>query len=208
MKELRLAGVNTIEAANAFLPAFVQSYNARFAKPPARDRDLHRPLVGSGDLDDILCWREQRQVSQQLVVNYTRMKLTLRPGVVSSRLRGKMVDIYDFPDGRLQIRWKGSSLPFFAFDKLQRVSHAAIVENKRLGEVLAWIKLQQDQAPHRDTIPKGPGRSSQRPGLLKDRATHMAEATRSRLKLMTLSASTAKATSPQQRRRGTSEVAR
>lgn len=207
VKELRLAGVSTIEAANTFLPAFVQSYNARFAKPPARDRDLHRPLDGSGDLDDILCWREQRQVSQQLVVNYTRMKLTLRPGVVSSRLRGKMVDIYDFPDGRLQIRWRGSSLPFFAFDKLQRVSHAAIVENKRLGEVLAWIKLQQDQAPHRDLIPKGPGRSSQRPGLLKDRATHMAKATKSRLELTALSASTAMTTSPQRRRRVASEVA-
>jgi hypothetical protein len=33
-------------------------------------------------------------------------------------------------------------LPYSAFDQLQRVSHAAIIENKRLGEVLAWIKQQ------------------------------------------------------------------
>ena len=79
MKELRLAGISTIEAANAFLPAFVQTYNARFAKPPARDRDLHRPMAGINDLDDILCWREQRSVSRQLVVNYNRMKFMLRP---------------------------------------------------------------------------------------------------------------------------------
>jgi hypothetical protein len=31
VKELRLAGVNTIKAGNAFLPAFVADYNARFA---------------------------------------------------------------------------------------------------------------------------------------------------------------------------------
>ena len=31
------------------------------------------------DLDQILCWREQRQVSHQLVVNYSRMKLMLKP---------------------------------------------------------------------------------------------------------------------------------
>src|SRR5437762_13846246 len=31
VKELRLAGISTIEAANAFLPAFVQTFNARFA---------------------------------------------------------------------------------------------------------------------------------------------------------------------------------
>src|ERR1019366_482713 len=52
---------------------------------------------------------------------------------VSAQLRRKMVDIYDFPDGRLEVRGKGRSLPYSAFDKLQRVSHAAIVENKRLG---------------------------------------------------------------------------
>jgi hypothetical protein len=61
------------------------------------------------------------------------MKLTLKPEGLAVRLRGKMVEIYDFPDGRLEVRWKGRSLPYSAFDKLQRVSHAAIVENKRLG---------------------------------------------------------------------------
>ena len=73
------------------------------------------------------------------------MKLTLKPEGIAIRLRGKMVEIYDFPDGRLEVRWKGRSLPYSAFDKLQRVSHAAIVENKRLGEILAWIKEQQDR---------------------------------------------------------------
>jgi hypothetical protein len=61
-------------------------------------------------------------------------------------------------------------LPYSAFDKLQRVSHAAIVENKRLGEVLAWIKEQQDRQPGLNTIPDGPRRSSQKPGILKNRA--------------------------------------
>jgi hypothetical protein len=45
------------------------------------------------------------------------------------------------------VRWQGLSLPYRAFDKDQRVSHAAIVENKRLGEVLAFIKSQQDARP-------------------------------------------------------------
>jgi hypothetical protein len=49
-------------------------------------------------------------------------------------------------DGRLEIRWKGFTLPYTIFDKDQRVTHTAITENKRLGEVLSWIKSQQDQA--------------------------------------------------------------
>ena len=50
------------------------------------------------------------------------------------------------PDGRLQIRGNGVALPFRVFDKDQRVSHAAIVENKRLGAVLAHIKAEQEKS--------------------------------------------------------------
>ena len=76
-------------------------------------------------------------------------------------------------------RWKGRSLPYSAFDKLQRVSHAAIVENKRLGEVLAWIKEQQDRQPRFNRVPDGPRRSSQKPGILKNRALQITEAAKS-----------------------------
>ncbi len=179
VKELRLAGIRTIEAANAFLPGFVAHYNTRFAKPPAHDKDLHRLLDPRQDLDQILCWREQRKVSHQLVVNYNQMKLTLASQGLAVRLRGKMVEIYDFPDGRLEVRWKGRSLPHTAFDKLQRVSHAAIVENKRLGEILAWIKERQDSQPRFNTVPKGPRRSSQKSGLMKNRTLRMNEASNS-----------------------------
>jgi transposase len=182
VKELRLAGVSTIEAANTFLPGFVAHYNDRFAKPPAHHKDLHRVIDPRQDLDQILCWREQRKVSHQLVVNYNQMKLTLKAEGLATRLRGKMVDIYDFPDGRLEVRWKGRPLPYSVFDKLQRVSHAAIVENKRLGEVLAWIKEQQDRQPRLNTVPKGPRRSSQASGLLKNRAMRMAEVAKSNSK--------------------------
>src|SRR6202451_4282788 len=72
-----------------------------------------------------------------------------------------------------------ASLPYSAFDKLQRVSHAAIVENKRLGEILAWIKEQQDSQPRFNRVPDGPRRSNQKPGILKNRALLMAEAAKS-----------------------------
>jgi hypothetical protein len=163
----------------ALQPIVVESLS-RFAKPPARDRDLHRPIAGRNDLDDILCWREQRSVSRQLVVNYNRMKFMLQPDKTPAAVAGKLVDIYDFPDGRLEIRWKGLPLPYSAFDHLQRVSHAAIIENKRLGEVLAWIKQQQDKRPlHRGDL-VGPRRSNQKAGLMKDRVDRLAQGAKSR----------------------------
>src|SRR5215217_7391124 len=38
VKEMRLAGISTIEAGNAFLPAFMEDYNRRFAKEPRSDK--------------------------------------------------------------------------------------------------------------------------------------------------------------------------
>ena len=110
VKELRLAGISTIEAANAFLPAFVQTHNGRFAKPPARDRDLHRPIAGRNDLDDILCWREQRSVSRQLVVNYNRMKLMPRPDKTPAAVADKLVDIYQLSERLTNLPEPGASI--------------------------------------------------------------------------------------------------
>ena len=64
--------------------------------------------------------------------------------MVSEELGGQYVDLYDFSDGQLEVRWKGQVLPYRVFDKDQRVSHAAVVENKRLGHALRIIKAEQD----------------------------------------------------------------
>ena len=40
VKEMRLQGISTIAAGNAFLPAFMADYNSRFAKAPFDNRDL------------------------------------------------------------------------------------------------------------------------------------------------------------------------
>ena len=45
----------------------------------------------------------------------------------------------------MEVRWKGLALPFRVFNKDQRVTHTAMVENKRLGHALAIVKAQQDQ---------------------------------------------------------------
>jgi hypothetical protein len=144
VKELRLAGISDIEAGNAFLDGFMEGFNDKFAKVPARSDNLHRPLNLPADrLRDVLCKREQRYVGQQLSFSYER-KLIMLENTISIGLVGKYVEIYAFADGRLDVRWKGCSLPYTVFDKDQRVTHAAITENKRLGEVLSWIKSEQD----------------------------------------------------------------
>jgi hypothetical protein len=66
---------------------------------------------------------------------------------ISRGLVGRYVDVCAFADGRLQVRASGVLLPHTVFDKNQRVTHAAITENKHLGAVLARIKAEQDKTP-------------------------------------------------------------
>jgi transposase len=146
VKELRLAGVATMEEGNAFLPGVMEHYNARFARVPTRPADLHRPMNLTPDrLREILCRREQRYVGAQLTFSYERKRIMLEENDVTRGLVGRYVETYAFADGRLDVRWKGHALSYTVFDKDQRVTHAAIVENKRLGDVLAYIKERQDQ---------------------------------------------------------------
>jgi hypothetical protein len=146
VKELRLAGIDDMETGNAFLPDFMEDYNARFAIVPARSDDLHRPLNLAPDrLAEILCKREQRYVGSQLTFSFERKRIMLQETEVTCGLVGRYVETYAYADGRLDVRWKGFSLPYTVFDKDQRVTHAAITENKRLSDVLAYIKERQDQ---------------------------------------------------------------
>lgn len=148
VKELRLAGISDMEAANAFLPAFMDRYNAKFAKAPRRPDNQHRPLNVEPDrLRDILCYRDERYVGQQLAFSYDRLRIILEENEITRGLPGKYIDSYEFPDGRLEFRWKGVSLPYSFFDKDQRVTHTAITENKHLSAVLEHIKAEQDKAP-------------------------------------------------------------
>jgi len=155
VKELRLAGAATLAEGNALLPAFIADYNARFAKPPANNKDLHRPLRAADDLDDAFAWKEERTLSQALTLQYDKVVFILEPSAQAKAAIGKRVTVVDYPDGRLAIRYRGVDLAYRTFDKVRQVSQAAIVENKQLGAALAFIRDQQlRRQPERRSGPR------------------------------------------------------
>lgn len=122
-------------------------------------------------LQQILCKREQRYVGSQLTFSFERQRIMLEETELTRGLVGRYVETYAYPDGRLDVRWKGHSLPYRTFDKDQRVTHAAIIENKRLSDVLAYIRERQEQkaAPVKTNSEKnGYVRRSRGPGRQKD----------------------------------------
>src|SRR5262249_32690655 len=146
-KELRLAGGSSIAAANAWVPAFITAYNARFGRDPANVKDLHRPLTRSDDLDEILAWREERTGTGNPTPHYGRTMLLLDPTPLARGLVRKKVEVVNYPDGRFAVQFNGTALGFRVFDKIQTVQPGAIVDNKRLSAVLEQVKARQAAYP-------------------------------------------------------------
>ena len=155
VKELRLEGASTLAEGNVLLPAFIADYNARFGKAPANHKNLHRPLRAGDDLDDAFAWKEERTLSRALTLQYDRVMFILEPTEQAKVAIGKRVTVVDHPDGRLAIRYRGVELAYRTFDKIQQVDQGAIVENKRLGAALAFIRdEQQRRGPERRSGPR------------------------------------------------------
>jgi len=149
VKELRLRGISTIEAANAYAPAFMAAYNARFAKPPRSTFDAHRPLRDDDDLDLILTCRVPRRVSKVLTVQYDRVIYLLEDTVANRSLIHSYLDVFEYPDGRIEIRVNGAALPCVPYDRLSEIDQAAVVDNKRLGHTLQLAQVIQAQRDDR-----------------------------------------------------------
>lgn len=145
VKEMRLEGISSIEAANAFLPRFMEDYNRRFAKVAFSDKDLHRSLNEHDDLDDTFAWQEERTLTKDLTLQYDQVMFLLEPNTLTRSLARQRVVVYDYPDGRLAIKHQGRELPYRTFDRRPQVNQGAIVENKRLGPVLAYIAERQKE---------------------------------------------------------------
>jgi hypothetical protein len=166
VKELRLAGVRTLAEGNALLPAFTADYNMRFAKAPSNSKDLHRRLRAADDLDDAFAWKEERTLSRALTLQYDKVLFILEPSEQAKAAIGKRVTVVDYPDGRLAILYKGFQLAYRVFDKIQQVDQAAIIENKRLGAALAFIREQQLRREPERRSTKAPRRRDQRDARL------------------------------------------
>ena len=134
VKELRLAGVCTLAEGNALLPAFMADYNARFAKPPANKKDLHRPLRACDDLEDAFAWKEQRRLSEALTLQYDKVVFIVEPSEPAKAAIGKYVTVFDYPDGRLSIRHDGVELAYRTFDKVRQVDQARSLTTSSWGQ--------------------------------------------------------------------------
>jgi transposase len=108
VSELRLRGLATAEAANAFLPAFLADFNARFAQPPQAATPVWRRPPR--DLDRLLSCRYQRRVARDNTVRLGPRWIQLPPGPGGRSYAGRRVEVRELLDGRLLVFADGALL--------------------------------------------------------------------------------------------------
>lgn len=129
VKELRLRNISSMDAANLYMPEFIADHNRRFAKPVRNLHDAHRPLRVEENLELIFTWREPRCVSKSLTIQYDKMLYLLEDTPAHRKLSGHFIEVYHYPDGRIEPRANGAALNRTLFDRLSEIDQGAIVSS-------------------------------------------------------------------------------
>lgn len=134
VKELRLQGISSLEAGNAFLPTFMADFNQRFAVAPRCPHDTHRPLTAQDDLARILTWQETRTLSKNLTLQFQKVVYQIQTQRPTYALRGAILTVCQDAAGQVTLLYRGKSLPFTIFHK--QAKQAEIVSSKEVDLAL------------------------------------------------------------------------
>jgi transposase len=102
-KELALAGITTLAAANRFIrEIYLPEHNARFAVAPEQPETAF-VADRAGSRQDILCVQEERVVGNDNTVRYRGLSLQIPPSPLRPHFVKARVRVHDYPDGTLAI---------------------------------------------------------------------------------------------------------
>jgi transposase len=102
-KELTLAGITTVDAANAWLrDTYIVAHNARFAVKAEQEGSAFVAAAGL-DLTETLCVQEERIVGNDNCVSYENRKLQIPESPLRPHFVRATVKVHQYPDGNLAI---------------------------------------------------------------------------------------------------------
>jgi len=118
VKELRLAGISTIEEANRHLvQTYLPKINEKFAKEPLRPEDAHVPLTTPTSLDDIFSYETPRVVSNDYVVSYKRRLFQIKRTARFLPKPKTRVTVRELLDGRIKLLYQNTELEYIELEK-------------------------------------------------------------------------------------------
>ena len=132
VKELRLAGINTIAEANKLLSdgGFDRDLNGRFAVEARETTDYHRD-AGLYDLPGIFCIEDERTLSANWTLSFETSVYQITGHSTNYAPRTSKVQLRRYLDGKLHIFYRGNEVDYEELDPGKRGKK----EKKRLIRV-------------------------------------------------------------------------
>jgi hypothetical protein len=108
VSELRLRGIRTLDAANAFLAHYLVQHNRRFAKRPPGVPSAWRPAPR--DLPRLLSCRYSRVVGRDNTITLGHRVLRLPPRAHGRSWANRRLEVREYLDGRLVVFADGTAI--------------------------------------------------------------------------------------------------
>jgi len=146
IKEMRLRGIDTIEAANAYLPEFMAAHNHRFEVEPKNNIDMHRVDIPNKDIMDLIfSYQSTRTLSKQLELNYDNRCFKIQVSNNGYRLQNKKVTICEDMNGKISILRDKKTLSFIEHEKQKRAPE--VIDSKGIEKKVNAIAERIKHAP-------------------------------------------------------------
>ena len=132
VKELRLAGISTIEQANEFIVnVYLPKHNKQFAVSALKESDIHRS-ANHLNFDKIFCLKDERKLQNDFTLSYKRRILQLtkhQRAVVRPR---EVITIHEKFDGVLGLYIRGIQLNYIELKQRPNKPKEAFIVKDRI----------------------------------------------------------------------------
>lgn len=160
IKEMRLLGINDMEAANVWLPEYVEQFNRKFGVVATEPEDGHVEWEqDAGLLRSILSHQEERTLSKELTISYHNRCVQIECAGSGRGMRFAKIKVHEGFDGKIEIRHKGRELLWREVPKA--IKQSKIIGGKEINKHLDSIRASRQQSkpaikhPWRGTLLQG-----------------------------------------------------